>query len=637
MQGEGKAMIKTLIKKTSAFLIMTIFLANICILSVKAEDGETPFLYVDPPTVLDVEPCQNFTVEVKIANITDLYGFELKLSWDPSILEHVSHTVKVPVETYPDGILHSPVLSIKDEVDKVAGIYTCAYSQIGATPTFNGSGTIFNMTFHVIGLGSCNIEFTYYKFVDEEAIPIDIGIQNGYFQNYIPPPPPPAKIYVFPQKIIDPTLDFCKNFSISIELENVTDLYEFEFWMNYNTTILDTINIHVNETFEPNIQTEILENKGLVWVAGWLTPPSPSIEGFVMLASITFHVTGIGESTFDLFNVTLLNSASEPMELLEPEDGYFNNVLKAKLFIQPETLINPQFKPGSIFNVSIMIDDAIDLYGYYFNLSYDTDVLTCIGIFIHPLNNESNFSSEVNWIDEIGNIWVNVTYRPPAEPISITYPTTIVDVYFIVEAYGCSPLDLKDSHLIDSEGKIIVHEVSDGYFCTLIRDIAITNVVPSKNSTYPGRPVQINVTVSNLGDVSENFIVTAYYNESVIGTINVTELAPETSITLTFTWDTSFLSSCQRYVISAEASAVPYETDLTNNKFVDGIVKIKILGDVNGDGIVDISDVTLIASIYDSKEGDPNWNPEADVAPPYGLIDIADIVTVASHYGQSCC
>ena len=623
-------------KKASMIVFLIIFLLSICTTPTPAENAEKPLLYVDPPTVLDLEPCQNFTIEVKIANITDLYGFDLKLSWDPSILEYVSHTVMVPVETHPGGVLHEPVLPVKDKVDKDAGIYECAYSQMGDTPTFNGSGTIFSMTFHVVGLGNCEIKFTYYKFVDEEAVPLDIDVQNGYFQNYVPPPPPPAKIYVSPQKIIDSTLQVCKNFSISIKVSDIVDLYHFELWMSYNTTILDVTSIYVNETFNPNIETEIFESEGLLRTAGWLTPPSPSIEGSATLVYITFHVTGIGESVLDVFNVTLLNSASEPIEFLEPQDGYFNNILKAKIFVYPETLISPQFKPGSVFNISIMVDDAMDLYSYHFNLSYDASVLTCVGVFIPPLNGQYNFIPEVNWDEETGNVWINVTYKPPAEPISVISPAAIANIYFVIDTFGCTSLAITDSCLMNSEGKNIVHEVSDGYFCTLIRDIAIIDVIPSRNATYVGRPVQINVTVHNLGDVSESFTVTAYYNESVIGTINVTELAPKKCITVTFLWDTSLLNPCQKYVISAEVSAVPYEIDLSNNRFEGRIVKIKMLGDINGDGIIDISDIILVASIYDSTEADPNWNPDADIAAPYGIIDIADLVTIAAKYGQSC-
>jgi len=57
--------------------------------------------------------------------------------------------------------------------------------------------------------------------------------------------------------------------------------------------------------------------------------------------------------------------------------------------------------------------------------------------------------------------------------------------------------------------------------------------------------------------------------------------------------------------------------------------------DLNGDGKVDIYDVVLACVAYGSKEGYPNWNPLADLAPPYGIINIYDIVTIAVNCGKT--
>jgi hypothetical protein len=56
--------------------------------------------------------------------------------------------------------------------------------------------------------------------------------------------------------------------------------------------------------------------------------------------------------------------------------------------------------------------------------------------------------------------------------------------------------------------------------------------------------------------------------------------------------------------------------------------------DVNHDLKVDILDVVTIASAYGSTPSSPNWNPHADIAPPYGKIDIPDVVLCISHYGE---
>ena len=57
-------------------------------------------------------------------------------------------------------------------------------------------------------------------------------------------------------------------------------------------------------------------------------------------------------------------------------------------------------------------------------------------------------------------------------------------------------------------------------------------------------------------------------------------------------------------------------------------------GDIDHDLDVDIFDVVYAAAAYDSTPSDPNWNPHCDIAEPYGIVDIFDIVTISSSYGE---
>jgi hypothetical protein len=57
-------------------------------------------------------------------------------------------------------------------------------------------------------------------------------------------------------------------------------------------------------------------------------------------------------------------------------------------------------------------------------------------------------------------------------------------------------------------------------------------------------------------------------------------------------------------------------------------------GDLNGDGIVNISDITLVVSHYGQSTGDSGWDVRAD-ADGDGHVTINDITIVTSHYGQT--
>jgi len=418
----------------------------------------------------------------------------------------------------------------------------------------------------------------------------------------------------------------------------VVDLYTFEFWLGYNTTVLDISNVQVNSAFPPpQTLIEILEAEGKLHVKGWLTLPATSLNGNVVLATITFHITSTGETLLDLHDVSMKDSYGENIPVKEPLDGYFNNMLITRMFVYPPELIDPTMKMGDTFNINIKIENAIDMYDYEFKLSYDTNVLTCLGAHVIPPTNDTHFTVEMQINDTAGFIRVYVQYYPPAEPFSIYEAKTVTTIIFQVQNYGQTILDLHDTRISNIEGEPMTHVAEDGFFATLLRDVAIVSVmVTSSNRVYPGRIVTIEVIAMNRGNMTtETFNVTVYYDSNIIETRTVT-IPPWSNLTLTFYWNTTGLSPCSNFTISARASEVPYELNPANNIMYDGWVKIKMIGDINGDGVIDIHDVVMVTSIYHHDENDPDWNPDADLVPPWGYIDIYDVVTIAARYGKHC-
>jgi hypothetical protein len=142
-------------------------------------------------------------------------------------------------------------------------------------------------------------------------------------------------------------------------------------------------------------------------------------------------------------------------------------------------------------------------------------------------------------------------------------------------------------------GYIVAGESAGGDFWVIKlgaqRDIAVTNVVPSKNVVKRGDVINISVTVVNQGEYTETFNVTTYYDSNVIGTQTVVSLPKGASRTLTFIWNTTGVP-LGTYTISAEASVVPGETDIADNTFTDGQVEVKLLelNDLTITGVVPV-------------------------------------------------
>jgi len=60
----------------------------------------------------------------------------------------------------------------------------------------------------------------------------------------------------------------------------------------------------------------------------------------------------------------------------------------------------------------------------------------------------------------------------------------------------------------------------------------------------------------------------------------------------------------------------------------------QLLGDLNGDGKVNIQDITIVASAYGTELGDPNWDATVDFD-NNGWISIIDIIIVAKEFGKT--
>jgi len=124
-------------------------------------------VYVDPETTTAAVG-DTFVIDVKLANVTDLFGYEFKLFWDTTLLDCVSSTINRI--WYPnDLIIKNEIL---EDYDATHGRYWCAYTSLGA-PSFSGNTTLASLTFEATE-GSmegrnCTLDLCDVQLVNSEA------------------------------------------------------------------------------------------------------------------------------------------------------------------------------------------------------------------------------------------------------------------------------------------------------------------------------------------------------------------------------------------------------------------------------------------------------------------------------------
>lgn len=597
-------------------------------------------LYIDPPAIIDqtLVPTSTFNITVKVDNIPadpGLVGLEFNITWNPSLLNGVAVQEIMFHEVTPPALWDN-IWQIKKVVANNSVNYAFTFQDISAAISggyapISGSHIVANITLRVVGMGESALHFYVSNLGDSIGGSIAHDTYDGFFRNLPPPPPkPPALLYVDPPMISNVGLTPGSDFSVDVDVINASDVAGLEFSLGFNATLLNANSV-ISGSFIPlaaTINSEIDNATGLV---KFNVSTSSPMNGDGILAQIDFHVLDLGNTLLHLYGIQLVDSLGQPLNFTSA-DGSFDNVLLAKLAVEPPEIIDPTLVPPATFKINVTIEDVRDLYGYQFNLTFDNNVLVCLQTEVLDVLNETYYIPNQMIDNTRGFVFINVTYYSPAIPLDIDGPTTLVTIKFRVKSLGATNLTLTDTGLVDPDGQPITHEVHDGFFQSLIVDVGIVDISAAPTALYPGGNVNVSVTATNTGNATETFSIDVYRNSTLLTTLNVTGLTPNTNYTITFVWNTLGVS-WGKYVLSAQILPLPFETHISDNTLIDGIVKLKIPGDINNDDVVDIFDATLASLAFASKPGSPNWNPDADLNGD-GLVDIFDMIILSSHFGQ---
>ncbi len=171
---------------------------------------------------------------------------------------------------------------------------------------------------------------------------------------------------------------------------------------------------------------------------------------------------------------------------------------------------------------------------------------------------------------------------------------------------------------------------SEGLWCTKSKPI---DVIPPTGPTadfvwYPSRPYPNETVIFNASRSSPGW--------------NGTHILPIVS----YKWDfgdgniTTVSNATILHVYTTEANytvtlTVTDSLGLQSNKTYTIRVSTTtpVLGDINGDGTVNILDAIILAKAFGSKQGSPNWDPRADLNKD-NAVNILDAIKLAANFGK---
>lgn len=403
----------------------------------------------------------------------------------------------------------------------------------------------------------------------------------------IVPASPTTKIYVEPQtQQVSPG----ETFTVDIKIDDASSLYTYEFRLGWYGPLLNVTSVtegdflkgpgDVRKTSfyaklynEPDPPGE----SDYIYVTNTLEAEPKGVDGYGTLATITFLAEDAGESCLDLYRILLIDTFGRKRDFTV-EDGYLN-ITPPKFLVDPSILVDPTLRAGSTFTVNVNLSNVKDLYGLEFSLKFEKDLLNATGISVVPFLNEPIvIDKEIN--NTMGFVWVKIESRA-AQPVS--GGGTIANVTFKVLDEGETLLDLYHTSLNDTLARLphsppFTHNppAEDGYFSNipLGHDIAVSRVIVLPSMVTAGEMVTINVTLKNLGEFTETFDLTLYYDGNIIEKRTDIILEAASKTVLTFNWDTTDVES-GTYVIRVEASTVEGEEKITNNEDTSNVVTVE--------------------------------------------------------------
>jgi len=161
--------------KISRLVLVVLLLIGAFTFCITAHCVDEARVYVDPPKVEDIKlgPGKRFTIDICVANVSDLSGYEFNMSYNASTLTCVGLEVG-PEENFPianwridNGIGNVWVNVTYDE-----------------PVTTDPAVTVASLTFLIHRRGTSALDLYYTNLIDSSGIPISHEAFDGYFNNF---------------------------------------------------------------------------------------------------------------------------------------------------------------------------------------------------------------------------------------------------------------------------------------------------------------------------------------------------------------------------------------------------------------------------------------------------------------------
>ena len=116
---------------------------------------------------------QNFSIDIAISDVLDLYGWEFKLSWNASLLDVVNVTEGTFLKNGGSTFWYY-------KVNETDGRLVADCTLLGDVQGVSGSGVLATITFNVLDVGNCSLDLYEVTLLDSSEQLIACQVIDGY-------------------------------------------------------------------------------------------------------------------------------------------------------------------------------------------------------------------------------------------------------------------------------------------------------------------------------------------------------------------------------------------------------------------------------------------------------------------------
>lgn len=403
--------------------------------------------------------------------------------------------------------------------------------------------------------------------------------------------------------------------TVTFHVADVDNLYGYQAEIAFDPAVLEVVDADAGTTgvqvalgtwLEPDFvfRNEADNSAGTITLALSQLAPSAAVSGSGDLATITFRGLAMGVSSIRFTDLTLANMDSEVIATTHQD---------AQLAVSDGTPFPPPSPTptGTLLTlrdadsvgptvVEVWVESIEAFHGVDFNLGYDASILQ--GVSVTPGAAFTDYPSQCT-VSEASIGGGVVQFAATMVCISQDGDLHLANITFDTKSCGTSPLAWQESLLFENDMDPIAHTALDSSIVPYGCVAGVTG-----QAFMEGRSNHSGIEVSLINGTTESVLSAADG---------------------TYTFDAMFAGTHD--LVMSHALYLPAQLDacLIEGEAAVTAPDVTLLGgDLNGDKIIDISDLTLCGA---------NFNTTSSVADVNGsgYVDLFDIVLIGKNFGST--